>query len=51
MPQRDDDAAHVIEFRQHQFACIGETVGIADPENLAAAVKIADRGRVFRPGV
>lgn len=48
MPQGDDDAANVAEFGEHQFACVGDIVGIADTENLATTVKVADGCGVFR---
>ena len=54
MAQGDDDATDVAKFREHQFARIGDIVGITDAENFAAAVKVTDGRSVFgsscRPG-
>ena len=47
MAQGDDDATDVAKFREHQFARVGDIVGIADAENFAAAVKVSDGCRVF----
>lgn len=48
MPQGDDDTADVAQFGKHQFARVGDIVGIADTENFAAAVKVTDGRSVFR---
>ena len=48
MPQGDDNATDVAEFGKHQFARVGDIVGIADAENFAAAVKVTDGRGVFR---
>lgn len=48
MAQGDDDATDVAKFREHQFARIGDIVGIADTENFPTAVKVTDGRGVFR---
>ena len=50
MAQGDDDATDVAKFGEHQFARIGDIVGIADTENFATAVKVTDSRGVFRSG-
>lgn len=48
MTQGNDHGADVAEFGKNEFAGIGDIVGIADPENLATAIQVADSSRVFR---
>ena len=48
MAQGDDHATDIAKFGEHQFAGVGDIVGIADAENFATAVKITDSRYVFR---
>lgn len=56
MTQRENQALYFAQLGQHEGAGIGHVVGVADAENVAAAVKIANRcgvlraRRPYRPG-
>lgn len=48
MAQRDHHRLNVANFGNDEFACVGKIVGIADVEQIAATVRVADGGDVFR---
>jgi len=48
MTQRDDHALYFTQLGKYQGAGVGHVVGVADTKDVAATVKIANRGGVFR---
>lgn len=48
----NDQATHLANFEQDQFASVGNTVGVADVEEIAPAIEITKGGNIFdaRPG-
>lgn len=48
MTKGNDHAAYITELGEHQFAGVGDIVGVTDTENFAAAVKVTDGRGVFR---
>lgn len=43
----NDQAAHLANFEQNQFAGVGNTVGVANVEEIAPAVEITKGGNIF----
>lgn len=43
----NDQATHLANFEQDQFASVGNTVGVADVEEIAPAIKITKGGNIF----